>query len=224
MPGGRFALLIATGRYDQPGLQQLRSPARDAEGLAEVLSDQDIGAFQVRTVVDGRHHEVNRAVEEFFLDRSRDDLLLLHLSCHGVKNDSGELFFAARDTYRGLLGSTAVSAAFLQTQMRRCRARSIVLLLDCCYSGAFLAGTKGDTTVHVKDELAGHGRAVLTATNRTEYAWEGVTSANWSRNPRDSPVRSSRVCAPARRTSMATARWASTNCTSTYTSGYTPKE
>src|SRR5690606_17856679 len=68
---------------------------------------------------------------------------------------------------------TSVPAAFLHTQMSRCRARSIVLLLDCCYSGAFLPGAKGDTTVHVRDELAGHGRAVITATSRTEYAWEG---------------------------------------------------
>lgn len=98
---------------------------------------------------------------------------MLHVSCHGVKSDNGELYFAARDTNRDLLASTAVSADFLRLQMARCRAKSIVLLLDCCYSGAFIPGAKGDTTVHVRDELAGHGRAVLTATNRTEYAWEG---------------------------------------------------
>lgn len=32
---------------------------------------------------------------------------------------------------------------------------------------------KGENTVDIKEELAGHGRAVLTATNRAEYAWEG---------------------------------------------------
>lgn len=172
MSGGRFALLIATGRYDLPTLRRLRSPVPDSEGLAEVLRDPQVGDFVVQTVVDGRHNEVSRAVEQFFLDRSRNDLLLLHLSCHGIKNDNGELYFAARDTDQKLLASTAVSGAFLHTQMHRCRARSIVLLLDCCYSGAFLHGAKGDTTVHVRDELAGHGRAVITATNRTEYAWE----------------------------------------------------
>ncbi|MCT7352674.1 caspase family protein [Streptomyces sp. 15-116A] len=173
MSGGRFALLIATGRYENPALRQLRSPVRDAEGLAEVLRDPGIGGFEVSTVVDRRHHEVARAIEHFFLDRGRDDLLLLHLSSHGVKNDDGELYFAAADTDRRLLASTAVSAEFLRTRMSRCRARSIVLLLDCCYSGAFLPGAKGDTDVHLKDELAGSGRVVLTATNRTEYAWEG---------------------------------------------------
>ncbi|CAL9615836.1 hypothetical protein SUDANB176_05729 [Streptomyces sp. enrichment culture] len=173
MSAGRHALLVATGRYDDQALRRLRSPVRDAEGLAQVLGDPRIGDFEVSTVVDGRHHEVTRAIEHFFLDRRRDDLLLLHLSCHGIKDDNGELHFATTDTDRRLLASTSVPAAFLHTRMRRCRARSIVLLLDCCYSGAFLPGAKGDTTVHVRDELAGHGRVVLTATNRTEYAWEG---------------------------------------------------
>ncbi|MET7291255.1 caspase family protein [Streptomyces griseoloalbus] len=173
MSAGRYALLVATGRYDNEALRQLRSPARDARALAEVLEDPEIGGFEVSTVVDGRHQEVTRAIEHFFLDRRRDDLLLLHISCHGLKNNNGELHFAAGDTDRRLLASTSVPALFVHQQMRSCRARSIILLLDCCYSGAFLAGAKGDSTVHVKDELAGHGRAVLTATNRTEYAFEG---------------------------------------------------
>ncbi|MEU9350896.1 caspase family protein [Streptomyces griseoloalbus] len=173
MSAGRYALLVATGHYDNQALSRLRSPARDARQLAEVLEDPRIGDFEVDMVVDGAHHEVARAIEHFFLDRRRDDLLLLHFSCHGVKDDNGELHFATTDTDRRLLASTSVPAQFVRRQMRLCRARSVVLLLDCCYSGAFLSGSKGDTAVHVKDDLAGHGRAVLTATNRTEYAWEG---------------------------------------------------
>ncbi|KES03272.1 hypothetical protein BU52_31235 [Streptomyces toyocaensis] len=183
MSAGRYALLVATGRYENEDLGRLRSPARDAEELADVLRDPRIGGFEVTTVLDGRHHEVTRAIERFFLDRRRDDLLLLHLSCHGLKNNNGELHFAAGDTDRRLLASTSVPALFVHQQMRACRARSIVLLLDCCYSGAFLAGGKGDTTVHVGDELAGHGRAVLTATNRTEYAWEGERITELSPEP-----------------------------------------
>ncbi|MEV0175864.1 caspase family protein [Streptomyces sp. NPDC050803] len=128
----------------------------------------------VETLVDARNHEVKRAIEKFFRDRRRNDVLLLHLSCHGIKDDQGELYFAAGGTDLNLLGSTAVEAAFLRAQMSRCWARSVVLLLDCCYSGAFLPGSKGDRRVHLKDELAGHGRVVLTATNRAEFAWEGT--------------------------------------------------
>ncbi|MFG1807968.1 DnaJ C-terminal domain-containing protein [Streptomyces sp. NPDC049040] len=172
-PGRRDALLIATGQYDDPTLTALRSPGQDCVGLAGVLARPDIGGFGTEQLRDAPAHEVMRALERFFLDRSRDDLLLLHISCHGIKDDDGHLYFAARDTDRDLPASTAVPAAFLRDRMERCRARTVVVLLDCCYSGAFIPGAKGDDRIHLRDELAGHGRAVLTATSRTEYAWEG---------------------------------------------------
>ncbi|WP_030991895.1 caspase, EACC1-associated type [Streptomyces sp. NRRL S-1813] len=171
--GRRDALLIATGMYESPALKPLRSPRQDCEGLAAVLRDPGIGDFQVQQLVDAKSYEVKRALEQFFRNRGREDLLLLHLSCHGIKDDEGHLYFATQDTDKDLPASTAVPAAFLHDQMARCRARTIVVLLDCCYSGGFLPGAKGDDYVQVKEELAGHGRAILTATNRTEYAWEG---------------------------------------------------
>ncbi|WP_333771764.1 caspase, EACC1-associated type [Streptomyces sp. IBSBF 2435] len=172
-PGRRDALLIATGQYDDSTLSSLRSPRQDSAGLAGVLAEPGIGGFRTEQLTDARAHEVTRALERFFRDRSRDDLLLLHISCHGIKDDDGHLYFAARDTDRDLPASTAVPAAFLRGRMELCRARTIVVLLDCCYSGAFIPGSKGDDRIHVRDELGGHGRAVLTATSRTEYAWEG---------------------------------------------------
>ncbi|MFD0166054.1 DnaJ C-terminal domain-containing protein [Streptomyces decoyicus] len=171
--GRRDALLIATGMYESPALKPLRSPRQDCEGLAAVLRDPGIGGFQVQQLVDAKSYEVKRSLEQFFRNRGREDLLLLHLSCHGIKDDEGHLYFATQDTDKDLPASTAVPAAFLHDQMARCRARTLVVLLDCCYGGAFLPGAKGDDYVQVKEELAGHGRAILTATNRTEYAWEG---------------------------------------------------
>jgi sugar lactone lactonase YvrE/uncharacterized caspase-like protein len=173
MASSRRALVVATGHYDDPDLRRLRSPAQDAPGLTEVLSDPAIGGYEVAQVIDQPHYRVTAAMEDFFADSRLDDLLLVHLSCHGVKDDDGRLYFAATDTRRRRLASSAVSAVYLNDLMDRCRARSIVVLLDCCYSGAFVAGAKGDDGVHLKERLAGHGRAVLTASNAIEYAWEG---------------------------------------------------
>src|SRR5207302_11445117 len=91
----------------------------------------------------------------------------------GVKDDDGRLYFAAGDTKRQWLASTAVPAAYLNDLMAHCRARSIVVLLDCCYSGAFVPDSKGDQGVHLKEKLSGRGRAILTASNAIEYAWQG---------------------------------------------------
>ncbi|MGI5440978.1 caspase family protein [Streptomyces shenzhenensis] len=187
--GRRDALLIATDTYDDTSLRSLRSPSQDCTALAAVLADPCIGGFRTEQLKDARAHQAMRAVEQFFRDRSRDDLLLLHISCHGIKDDDGSLYFAALDTDRDLPASTAIPAAFLRDRMNGCRARTIVVLLDCCYSGAFVPGAKGDDQVHVRDELGGHGRVVLTATSRTEYAWEGSGCAPGFRSRPSSPVR-----------------------------------
>ncbi|MER6666044.1 DnaJ C-terminal domain-containing protein [Amycolatopsis japonica] len=171
--GVRDALLIATGTYSSGRLAGLRSPAADVVELAGVLADPAIGWFETRQVVDAPAHQAMRAIEGFFRNRGTDDLLVLHISCHGVKDDDGLLYFACADTDPDLLASTSVPAEFLHAQMGRCRAKSIVLLLDCCFSGAFVPGMKAVAGVDAKEQLSGYGRAVLMATGRTEYAWEG---------------------------------------------------
>jgi hypothetical protein len=175
MEGNRSALIVASDDYTDPGLRLLRAPARDAEALAAVLRDPRIGGFEVRTLLNQPAHEVTLAVEEFFADRRPDDLLLVHFSCHGVKDEDGELYFAAANTQLRRLGATAVAADFVNRRMNRSRSRRVVLLLDCCYAGAFERGmtARADGAVGIKDHFGGRGRAVITASSAMEYAFEG---------------------------------------------------
>lgn len=174
MDGTRSALIIASDQYTDPGLRRLRAPASDARTLAAVLRDPAIGDFQVRTVLNEPAHVVNLAVEEFFADRQPGDLLLVHFSGHGIKDQNGELYFATPDTVLGRLGATAVAAEFVSRRMSRSRSRSVVLLLDCCYAGAFERGlvTRAGTEVGVEQQFGGRGRAVITASSSMEYAFE----------------------------------------------------
>lgn len=181
MSGQRRALIVATGEYDHAGLRHLRAPAADAARLAEVLGDPQIGDFEVQVVRNQAAHEVQAQVEDLFATGSPDDVLLVHFSCHGLKSESGELFFAARNTRPERLGSTAIPADFVQRCLRSSRSRSIVLLLDCCYGGAFGQGVtvRASGDVNVLDSFpggtlgGGRGRAVITASSAMEYAFEG---------------------------------------------------
>ena len=171
----RKALIIASDDYTDPGLKRLRAPASDARALAAVLRDPGIGDFEVRTLLNEPAHEVNLAVEEFFADRQADDLLLLHFSCHGVKDEDGELYFATADTLLRRLGATAVAAEFVNRRMNRSRSRRVVLLLDCCYAGAFEHGmtARAGEGMGIGAQFGGRGRAVITASSAMEYAFEG---------------------------------------------------
>jgi hypothetical protein len=175
MDGKRSALIVASDSYTDPGLQRLRAPATDAQALAGVLRDPDIGGFEVRTLLNEPAHEVSLAVEELFADRRPDDLLLLHFSCHGVKDEGGELYFAAVNTRLRRLAATAVAAEFVNRRMGRSRSRRVVLLLDCCYAGAFERGmtARAGSGMDIEEQFGGRGRAVITASSAMEYAFEG---------------------------------------------------
>jgi hypothetical protein len=179
--GRRKALIVANDQYENEGLRQLLSPAADADALGTVLRDPRIGGFDVQVVRNEPAHVISTHIEDLFSEGRPDDVLVVHFSCHGLKSESGELFFAARNTRPNRLGSTALSADFVQRCMRASRSRSVVLLLDCCYGGAFSQGVRvraaGD--VNVLDSFpggklgGGRGRAVITASSAMEYAFEG---------------------------------------------------
>jgi hypothetical protein len=181
--GERHALIVASDTHTDPRLSRLRAPAVDAAELARVLSDPAIGAFEVATSLNEPEHVVRRRLSAFFEDRGSDDLLVLHLSCHGVKDEDGRLYFATSDTEVEHLDATAIPADFVNRQMTRCRSRRIVLLLDCCYSGAFargMVGRAGDR-VDLKERFEGHGRIVLTASSAMEYSFEGDQTSGQGR-------------------------------------------
>lgn len=170
----RSALIVANATYEDAGLQRLRAPVWDAEGLARVLGDPAIGNFEIRLLRDEPEPRVRREVAAFFANRDPDDMLLLHFSCHGIKDSGGQLYFAATDTELAALDATALPSDFVNRQMTKSRSRRIVLLLDCCYSGAFARGmlSRADEGIDVSDQLGGQGRVVLTASSAMEYAFE----------------------------------------------------
>jgi hypothetical protein len=175
MAGVRTALVVATGTYEDSSLRELRAPVHDTEAFVRVLRDPAIGDFRVNTLIDQPAYVINEEIEGFFDDRTTDDLLLLYFSCHGVKDPGGRLYFATTTTKLRRLGATAVSSVFVNEQMERSRSRRIVLLLDCCYSGAFTRGLvpKGGVGIELPERFEGRGRVVITASSAMEYAFEG---------------------------------------------------
>jgi Caspase domain len=189
----RTALIVANDHYDDAGLGRLTSPAADAQALSRVLGDPEVGGFgQIDVVANESSYVVQRKVEDLFSEARPDDVLLLHFSCHGLKSEAGDLFFAARNTRPDRLASTAVSADFVQGCMRTTRSRYVVLFLDCCYGGAFGHGVsvRASGDAHVLDNFpldslgSGRGRAVITASSAMEYAFEaGQLSEDHSERP-----------------------------------------
>jgi Caspase domain/WD domain, G-beta repeat len=176
--GNRSALIISADAYSDPKLKRLRSPAVEAEALRRVLENPEIGSFEsVELSLNESNQVVREKIEAFFNDRDLDDLLVLHFGCHGIKGNDGNLYFASANTALRRLESTAIPASFVNTLMGRSRSRRKVLLLDCCYSGAFAAASglpRAAGGVDIKERFEqGEGVAVLTASTAMQYAFEG---------------------------------------------------
>jgi hypothetical protein len=174
----KVALLIGVSEY-QAGLNPLPGAVKDVEAMQRVLKHPEMGEFdEVKTLANPEPIVMQEAIEALFSSRAKDDLALLFFSGHGVKDDNNRLYFATRLTRKNpkgdLVKATAVPAGFVQDIMSNSRCKRQVVLLDCCFSGAFAEGmtAKDDGTVDVQEQLGGEGRAVLTSSTSTQFSFE----------------------------------------------------
>lgn len=176
----KIALLIGISDYGE-NLDRLPGTQEDLKAMQRVLESPDVGAFdRVDVLPNPNRTQMEVAIETLFADnRNRDDLILLYFSGHGVRDDNGALYFAASNTKKSSQGrirtATAVSSSALQGYMRQSRSKRQVLILDCCFSGAFARDMKAkdaEEAVDVKAQLGGEGRAVLTSSTATQISYE----------------------------------------------------
>ncbi|MDB9452155.1 caspase, EACC1-associated type [Dolichospermum circinale] len=174
----KIALLIGVSKYE-PGLTPLPAATKDVEAMRQVLENPDIGGFdEVKVLVNPPRQEMEEAIEILFDNRQKDDLLLLFFSGHGIKDEEGNLYFAAPKTRKNdngvLVKETTVPATFVHDVMKNSGSKHEVVILDCCFSGAFGRdlSARDDGFVDIKNQLGGEGRAVLTSSTSTQYSFE----------------------------------------------------
>ncbi|MEK7786208.1 MAG: caspase family protein, partial [Chloroflexota bacterium] len=172
----KLALIIGNSQYDDANLSQLTAPAADVRALDELLRAPEIGGFDAVQTLENRSFDgVQLAIADFFADKKPDDLLLLYFSGHGLLDPQGRLYLAVKNTRNDRLSGSAIASLFLKDEMDNSRAKRQVLILDCCQSGAFGQGAKGAPGAQAitNATFEGRGRVVLTATDKTQPAWEG---------------------------------------------------
>ncbi len=176
----RLALIIGNSLYRDKTLSRLTAPDADVGAFQDALLDPGLGGFDdVKLIFNSASHVVRKEIFNFFAGKDRTDLLLFYFSGHGVLDENGRLYLAVKDTDSKALRGTALPARYITDEMDNSRSRRQVLILDCCHSGAFERGTKGVPGMRVGTgntfEGSGFGRVVLTASDATQYAWEGNT-------------------------------------------------
>jgi len=173
----KIALLIGVSEY-KFDLKPLPAAAKDIEAMERVLSNPRIGGFDdIKLLTNPDAQLMREAIEILFSGLKKDDLVLLYFSGHGIRNDYGNLLFATCDTCKNngeIWTARAVQASFVHHIMNSSRSKRQVLILDCCFSGAFIQemGAKNNDFVDIKNQLGGEGRAILTSSTSTQYSFE----------------------------------------------------
>ncbi|MEH1841697.1 MAG: caspase family protein [Nostoc sp.] len=187
----KVALLIGVSEYE-PGLTPLPASVKDMQAIAKVLQHLEMGGFaeaDIQKLENPDPQKMQEAIETLFSDRRKDDLAIVYFSGHGIKDESGKLYLATRLTRKNsqgqLIKSTAVPASFIHNIMSESRSKRQVIILDCCFSGAFAEGwsAKDDGYVDIRSQLGAEGRVALTSSTSTQYSFqqEGANLSTYTR-------------------------------------------
>jgi formylglycine-generating enzyme required for sulfatase activity/uncharacterized caspase-like protein len=177
---GKHALLIGISAYGE-GLSPIPSALRDVQAMREVLLDPELGGIgqdQLRVLTDPGRMEMESAIEAFYADKDQDDLLLLYFSGHGFRQNDRQLLLSTsqctkvtRNGRTDVHRPTTLSARDVRAYMDGSRSRRQVVILDCCFSGAFALGwelKKDGGSLAIEELLGRKGRAVLTSSDVIE--------------------------------------------------------
>ncbi len=175
MTENRYAILIASSHFNDPDLNDLKCPVNDVDGFRELLASEEYGNFIEPTVLkDREHHEVLGRIQEVFNHAGRNDLVLIYYSGHGKLNRAGSLYLTTTNTYLNKLETTAISADDIKKIIDISFLNKVIIILDCCYSGAIIPSSLKAANVdeQIQDISSKKGTYIITATNRIQGALE----------------------------------------------------
>lgn len=136
----RHALLIGVQEYDGSGnMTPLSCPRADVDLMQSLLTDPAFTEepYAVTAVKDAELRETAQAVDDFVEKVDRDDTVIVYFSGHGMRdNASGDLYLCVRDTREDRLHSTGYPFTLLSRSIKNRNLRKVLIILDCCYSGA----------------------------------------------------------------------------------------
>ncbi len=174
---GKHALLIGNSLFTDARLSPLFAPTNDLVALQSVLKDEKISGFDTAELITNSVLEtVQQAIIDFLDNRQLDDLVLLYYTGHGLLDKNGKLFFALANTSVASPAAKSLSASFLREYLDACASKRQILILDCCHSGAMLAGGKDSPVrpalAHTPLDPEGFGCFILASSESTQQSIE----------------------------------------------------
>lgn len=169
-----LATFIGIDKHLDPTVRDLFGACRDATALWSLFTDT-VPNLNAKLLVDNQASitAIRLAIKETLGVASPNDTVILAFSGHGTRDHR----LVAHDTLRTDLAATTLPMQELADAFRQSRARAVLCILDCCFSGGAPARVLEDSPVprdpgNPLEALAGTGRVLLAASNTNEVAYE----------------------------------------------------
>jgi helicase len=169
-----IARFIGANTYLDASISDLIGAGNDALALWALFSDT-IAGIDAQLIVGAAAtvQGIQQALRETLETATADDTVIFFYSGHG----SHDHRLAAYDTSLTDLTRTTVPMQDLAEHFKRCQAKAIVCILDCCFSGGAPAKVLEDsptprTIGNPLHDLAGKGRVIIAASNVDEPSYE----------------------------------------------------
>lgn len=190
----RFAFVVGIDEYQSIMVPRLSFAVADASSIARQLQlPGPFGVPQATTTLllngEASRESMIEGLNRLTREVGTDDFVIFYFAGHGAsevsaKGDSDDKlakYIVPYDVDLESLDSSAIDHNFLAERINKIKARNIVLIFDCCYSGA-----AGGRTVPLRnirssplpvgtrylERFTGSGRIIFTACNGTEVAQE----------------------------------------------------
>lgn len=178
----RHSLLIGVQDYEgSAGLTPLACALADVALVESVVSDPRYMGPEPRVlaVKNPTNAEAMSAIQSFLADVAPDDVVVFYFSGHGMRDVMGDLFLCFCDTIETDLELTALRTARLARIFESKFLRRVLVVLDCCYSGAAGAQMTRDSVLSKLNDMEhaqpdGKGLYVLSSSGAAETTKEGA--------------------------------------------------
>lgn len=167
------AIFIGINKYTDTSIPELGGARRDATALWALFKDtiEDLDDYLLLDEF-ANYAAVPKAVLSTLVSATADDIVIIAFAGHG--SSDGRLVL--HDTCATDLTETALSMASLADAFKATKARAVLCVLDCCFSGQaparVLEVAARPRSAFAYTDIYGEGRILLAACAPDQSAWE----------------------------------------------------
>jgi helicase len=168
------ATFIGIDKYADSTIRELTGAARDATALWALISDSLPSAtVSLLANAQATTARIRAALNETLTQATPDDTVMVTFSGHGTKSHR----LVTHDTSRKDVDGSTIGMDELAGLFKTSKAKAILCVIDCCFSGAAPARVLDDSPISRDpgiplEEIGGAGRILISACNLNEVAYE----------------------------------------------------